>query len=61
MTLYIRMALYALSAGAAGMGLGELSPDGAHFTISLDTAAQIIGGSVTFIGTFVASRFAKVR
>ena len=61
MALYIRMALYALFAGLAGMGVGELSADGAHFSVSLDMLAEVIGGTIGFVGTFIASRIAKAR
>ncbi len=61
MMLYIRMGLYAIFAGLAGMGYGELSADGARFTVSIDTMAELVGGSAGFVGTFVVSRIAKSR
>ncbi len=61
MALYIRMALYALFAGLAGMGFGEMSADGAHYTVSIDLLAQVVGGAVGFIGTFLVGRIAKAR
>ena len=61
MMLYIRMALYALFAGLAGMGIGEISADGAHFTLSIDLLAEVIGGAIGFVGTFIVGRIAKRR
>ena len=61
MMLYIRMALYAAFAGLAGMGYGEMSADGAHFSVSIDMLAEVIGGTIGFVGTFIASRIAKAR
>ena len=61
MMLYIRMALYALVAGPTGMGIGEMSADGAHFTLSIDLLAEVIGGAIGFVGTFVVGRIAKRR
>ena len=59
MSLYIRMVLYALSAGAAGYGLATFDPTTGTVTIQLDTLAQVLGGIATFVGTFIASRVAK--
>lgn len=59
MSLYIRMALYALSAGAAGYGLATFDPTTGLLTIDLNQFAQVLGGIVTFIGTFIAGRIAK--
>ncbi len=61
MALYIRMALYAIFAGLAGMGYGELSPDGARFSVSIDALAEILVGAIGFAGTFAVSRIAARR
>lgn len=61
MMLYVRMALYAVFAGLAGMGFGEMSADGSSFTVSINQTAEIVGGALGFAGTFVASRIAKAR
>lgn len=61
MMLFIRMALYALSAGAAGYGIGTYDSAAGTLTLNLDQVASIIGGALTFAGTFWASRIAKAR
>lgn len=57
--LYIRMILYALSAGAAGYGLGTFDPEAGTVTFQIDTLAQVLGGAAAFVGTFLAGRIAK--
>ena len=61
MMLFVRMALYALSAGAAGYGFGTYDADAGTLTLNLDQVASIIGGAATFLGTFWTSRVAKAR
>ena len=61
MGLAIRMILYALGAGAAGAGLGSFDNETGNLTVNLDDLAVVIGGALTFAGTFVASRVAKAR
>lgn len=57
--LYVRMVLYALSAGLAGYGVATFDPTAGTLTIQLDELAKIVTGIVGFIGTFAASRIAK--
>ncbi len=59
--LFIRMTLYALSAGAAGYGLASFDPTTGLLTLDINEAAQVIGGVLTFAATFWASRVAKAR
>lgn len=61
MMLLIRMILYAVSAGAAGYGLAQYDPAAGTITVEVDALAQMIGGAITFMGTFWASRIAKAR
>ena len=41
--------------------VGEMSADGAHFTLSIDLLAEVIGGAIGFVGTFIVGRIAKRR
>jgi hypothetical protein len=59
MALYIRMLIYALSAGAAGYGLATFDPLTGTVSFQIDDLAQIVGGALTFVGTFLAGRIAK--
>lgn len=61
MMLLIRMALYALSAGLAGYGIGTYDTDAGTLTLQLDQMAEVITGAATFVGTFWVSRMAKRR
>jgi hypothetical protein len=61
MMLFIRMTLYALSAGAAGYGIGSYDADAVTLTLNLDQLATAIGGAGTFLATFWVSRIAKRR
>lgn len=61
MTLYIRMALYALSMLFAGQGLAIFDAEANTLTFRLDDVAVALGGVGVFVATFVASRFATVR
>ena len=61
MGLFIRMVLYFLAAAAAGAGFVDYDPDAATVTANLDDLAVILGGVLTYIGTFAASRVAKAR
>lgn len=61
MMLFIRMMLYALSAGAAGYGIGTYDAEAGTLTLQLDQLATVIGGAGTFLATFWASRIAKRR
>lgn len=58
MALAIRMFLYALFAGLAGVGVGDLSPDGLY-AVSVNDLAEILVGIAGFVGTFWMSRVAK--
>lgn len=59
MGLFIRMALYAAFSGLSGYGIGTLDPATNDFTVNIDQIAQILGGALGFVSTFVASRIAK--
>jgi hypothetical protein len=59
MALYIRMIVYALSAGAAGYGFASFDPEAGTVTFQLDTLAQMLGGALAFVGTFLVGRIAK--
>ena len=59
--LYIRMALYALCAGAAGYGLATFDPQAGTVTFQIDELAKMLGGAAGFVATFIASRYAKHR
>ena len=57
--LYVRMALYFLSAGAAGAGIASFDAEANTLTFNLDDLAVILGGFGTFVATFLSSRVAK--
>lgn len=61
MSLYIRMALYALFAGVAGFGFATFDWEAGTVTFQIDEIAQMLGGAVGFVGTFWASRIAKKK
>lgn len=61
MGLAIRMILYLAAGILAGQGLAVFDPDAGTLTFDIDSLAQLLGGLVTFVGTFVASRVAKAR
>jgi len=61
MMLFIRMVLYALSAGLAGYGVGTYDATAGTLTLHLDQLAEIIAGAGAFLATFAASRIAKAR
>ncbi len=61
MMLFVRMALYALSAGMAGYGIGTYDAGAGTLTFQIDQLAEVIAGAVAFIATFAASRIAKRR
>lgn len=61
MMLFVRMALYALSAGMAGYGIGTYDQGAGTFTLQLDQLAEVIAGAGAFVATFIASRIAKAR
>lgn len=58
MGLAIRMILYAVFAGLAGVGLGDLDAEGVY-SVRVEDLAEIIIGAIGFLGTFWASRVAK--
>ena len=61
MSLYIRMALYAICAGLAGYGFASFDPAAGTVTIQVDEVAKMIAGAAGFIATFLASRIAKSK
>ena len=61
MTLYIRMAVYALSALFAGQGLAIYDADAGTLTFQVEDIAVALGGAGVFVATFITSRFSKVR
>lgn len=60
-TLAIRMILYFLSAAAASQGLAVYDEAAGTLTFEVESLAIVIGGALTFGGTFAVSRFAKLR
>ena len=61
MSLAIRMFLYFISAAAAGQGIAVYDAEAGTITFELESLALALGGLLTFAGTFVAGRFAKVK
>ncbi len=61
MMLFVRMALYALSAGLAGYGIGTYDAGAGTLTLQIDQLAEVIAGAGVFLATFAASRIAKAR
>jgi len=61
MKLYIRMVLYALSAGAAGAGFASFDAEARTLTVNLDDLGVILSGAVVYLGTFGWSRVEKKR
>ena len=61
MALLIRMALYFLSALIAGQGVAIFNPDAGTLTFDLENVATFVGGTLTFVGTYVVGRYAKAR
>lgn len=59
--LGVRMALYLISGVAAGYGWAAFDPEAGTLTLHLDALAQALGGLLTFVATFVASRWVKRR
>lgn len=59
--LTVRMVLYFLFAGAAGAGIATHDPVAGTLTLDIESLTSTIVGTLGFIGTFVASRFARVR
>ena len=55
------MALYLASGMIAGMGFASFDDAAGTLTVNIDDMATILGGLVTFAGTFVVGRFAKAR
>lgn len=61
MGLAIRMILYAASAFIAGLGWASFDDTAGTLTVNIDDLATIVGGVLTFVGTFFASRWAKAK
>lgn len=61
MMLFVRMVLYAISAGLAGYGIGAHDAVAGVYSINLDQLSQIVAGAAGFLGTFWVSRIAKRR
>lgn len=61
MSLYIRMALYALFTTLSNQGLDIYDPATDQVSFKVEDAALFISGIVGFVVTFVMSRFAAVR
>lgn len=61
MGLYIRMALYFLSSGAAALGIAAFDPEAGTITFDLKAVELLLGGLATFAATFFSSRVAKAR
>ena len=61
MMLLIRMALYFLSAAMTGNGWANAEAGAGLLGSDFEVLAQMIGGALTFLGTFWASRVAKAR
>lgn len=65
MTLYIRMAAYAVFAGFAGYGVGsfDIATDTFSITVTeaVTLATQVGIGAAGFLATWKASRIAKAK
>jgi len=61
MGLFIRMVLYLASGMIAGAGFASFDDTAGTLTVNIDDVAAILGGIVTFAGTFIFGRFAKTR
>ena len=61
MGLFVRMCLYFLAAAAAGAGIVDFDPEAATVTANLDDLAVIVGGTVSFVGTFIVGRIGAAR
>lgn len=61
MDLLIRMVLYFASALIAGQGVAVFDADAGTLTFNLESTAVFLGGAATFVVTFIAGRWAKVR
>lgn len=59
--LTIRMALYFAGAWVASLGFGSFDAEAGTLTLQLEPLAEFLGGVAVFVGTFVSSRFARVR
>lgn len=61
MGLLIRMVLYAASAFIAGLGWASFDDTTGTLSVNVDDLAVILGGALTFVGTFISSRIVKRR
>ena len=62
MGLLIRMVLYLIGGILAGYGFAEFDNASGVLTVDMNQLAKIIGGLVTFTGTFAAGRMgARLR
>lgn len=61
MMLYLRMAVYFVSALLAGQGLAVVDHDAGTLTFRIEDLTVALGGAGAFAGTFVISRLAKAR
>lgn len=61
MMLYVRMMIYAGSALLAGQGLAIYDADAGTITFDLEHVGVVATGGLTFLATFVSSRFSKAR
>jgi hypothetical protein len=61
MGLVIRMLLYALSMFLSGYGFASFDESSMTLTINLEQLAIVLGGLATFVGTFIAGRWAKAK
>jgi len=61
MGLAIRMILYLVFGWLSGQGVGFFDPDGGVYTITVESAQIAVTGLIGFVGTYIASRWAKAR
>ena len=61
MGLFIRMILYAVSAFVGGYEFATFDEAAGTLTLDLEGVGLVIGAGLTFVGTFIASRWAKAR
>ncbi|MCK9543698.1 MAG: hypothetical protein M0R03_16890 [Novosphingobium sp.] len=61
MTLTVRMILYFLFAGAASQGVAVFDADAGTLTFEIESLTAAVSGVIGFAGTFIASRWAKLR
>lgn len=59
--LAVRMGLYAAFAALAGAEIGSWDATAGNYSVNAGDLAQIVSYALAYAGTFLASRFAKVK